>query len=65
MTAAAAASPGPFGRRASKVVSNAGLYQLVEDMAKAVDRQGDRLGEISDRLDAIHAMCTTILTRLS
>jgi hypothetical protein len=48
--------PELFSKRARKVVSNAGLYQLVQDMA-------DHLIEQNRKLDAIHAMCTTLLER--
>jgi hypothetical protein len=51
-------APGPFQRRAGKVVSNAALFQLVEELAGAVDR-------MDERLDQIHGLCTTILARLT
>lgn len=47
-----------FSKRAARVVSNAGLYQLVEDMAKALEAQSAHLADI-------HVMCTAILAKLA
>ena len=52
------AASGAFGRRAGRVVSNAALYQLVEDMAHAVDRQQKQITEI-------HEMCTRLLVAMT
>ena len=52
------ASPGSFERRAAKVLGNAAAYELLQDLAGAVDRQ-------NERLDQIHAMCTTILAKIA
>ena len=35
-----------FSERARKIISNASLYQLVEDLAKTVDKHGEMLTEI-------------------
>lgn len=51
------ASPG-FAKRASKILGNAAAYQLLQEIAEAVDHQNARLGEI-------HAMCTRILEKLA
>lgn len=47
-----------FTKRAGKIMSQAGLYTLVEDMAKTLDKQGGQLADI-------HAMCTSILDKLA
>lgn len=47
-----------FSRRARSVISNAALYQLVEEMAVALDAQGERLSEI-------HAMCIVMMHKLA
>jgi hypothetical protein len=39
-----------FTKRAVSVKSNAGLYQLVEDLARAVDRQSELLQKIANHL---------------
>lgn len=46
-----------FGKRASSVISNAALYQLVQEMAEAMDKQSEALAEI-------HAMCAKIIWNL-
>lgn len=51
------ASPG-FGKRAAKVLGNAAAYQLLQEIAEAVDNQSIQLGDI-------HAMCTRILEKLA
>lgn len=39
-------SLGPFQRRAKRVKSNAGLWDLVEDLAASVDSVHEKLDEI-------------------
>ncbi len=47
-----------FTKRASKILGQNALYQLVEDMAVALDKH-------SVQLTDIHAMCTKILAKLT
>ncbi len=64
MPAATSESPnglgvsGGFGRRASRVLGNAALYQLVEDMANSLDGLQTQVAEI-------HTMCTRILAGMT
>ena len=51
-------APNGFTKRASRIISNAALYQLVQDMAETLDGQKHAIAEI-------HEMCTRILTKLS
>lgn len=48
---------GSFAKRAGKTVSNAGLWDLIQDMAATLDKQGVQL-------EAIHLLCSSILERL-
>lgn len=45
-----------YTEKAHGVFSNARLYDLVQDMAGAVDAQGERLIELSAKVDAIYAI---------
>jgi len=47
-----------FGKRAAKILGNAAAYQLLQEIAEAVDQQ-------NEQLSAIHAMCTRILEKLA
>jgi len=47
----------PFAPRAARAISNVSLWDLVEDMAKELDRQKVQLEEV-------HALCTRILEKL-
>jgi hypothetical protein len=44
---------GPLQKRASRIISQAGLYELVQDMATKVDALDPRLNRIERRLDLI------------
>jgi hypothetical protein len=44
---------GPFEKRAARTISNAMLYDLVQDMARVVDVLPGRLAEQDKKLDAI------------
>ena len=44
------AASGGFSKRASRIISNGQLYDLVQDMAKVLD---DRLPVIEEKLDAV------------
>jgi len=52
-----ALDPALFPKRASKVISNAALHDLVQDMAGAMAAQAKDIAEIKH-------MCTKILERL-
>jgi hypothetical protein len=52
------AASGAFGPRASRIIGNAALYQLVQEVAEAVDAQ-------ERKLQAIHELCTRILEKLA
>ena len=56
-TSGSVVSPG-FGKRASKILGNAAAYQLLQEIAEAVDQQ-------NEQLSAIHAMCTRILEKMA
>lgn len=46
-----------FTKRAARIVSNAQLFDLVSDMAAAIERQNDELGQMK-------AMLVQVLERL-
>ena len=44
---------GPFTRRAARTISNAALYDLVEDMARKVDELPQQFADVHSKLDTI------------
>ena len=44
---------GPFAKRASRTISNAALYDLVQDMAVKVDDLPRQFDELHGKLDLI------------
>lgn len=56
MAAALASVLGPFQKRAARTISNAALYDLVQDMAKVVDTIPNRFDEIDSKLKTIMEM---------
>lgn len=48
---------GGFAGRAASVISNAALYQLVEDLARAVDHQARQLANI-------YSICSRIMEKV-
>jgi len=55
---------GAFVKRSQHIVSNAGLYQLVEDLAQAHTQLASRINQLAAQVTEIHAMCTKILKGL-
>lgn len=45
--------PGHFTKRASRIISNAALYNLVEDMARKVDALPKEFRDVHMKLDTI------------
>ena len=44
---------GHFTKRATRIISNAALYDLVQDMATKVDEIPDRFKDVHAKLDTI------------
>lgn len=44
---------GPFQKRAARTISNAALYDLVEDMAKSVDTMALEVSTVNAKLDTV------------
>lgn len=55
---------GLFERRASKTVSNARLYDLVQDMARALDQTTARFETVESKQDEILRILGQIANRL-
>jgi hypothetical protein len=47
---------GTFAKRASRTISNAALYDLVQDMASVLDTVPPRLTSIENKLDRLMEM---------
>jgi len=56
MTAATVTALGPLEKRASRIISQAGLFNLVQDMSHKVDELDPRLASMENKLDAIMEM---------
>ena len=56
MTDAAVLTLGPLEKRASRIISQAALHNLVQDMAHKVDELDPRLLSMENKLDTIMEM---------
>ncbi len=55
---------GPLEKRATRTISNAALYDLVQDVAHAVDRYEVRFDQLQHRLDHIEGLLQQMVEKL-